>query len=235
MQESSEESLEGIEVGEGFASANDMPLSVVEPEEPAHSYRVHRDLLDQLVDIETLLPWPQNYRNGDTERIAKSLRDHGQFRAIGVNRGSFSRRYEPSTIAYGNHTYMAAMEVGWSHIAVTWIDVDDDEFEEIAIVDNHSSDLAWNDHAQMLELLRNPNIDNERAGVSSEEIKQMQHTEDSYDDPPPESAEEDTPADDESGSLVDGYEVIVTLQSEEAQAELLDRLNEEGYEVKALM
>jgi hypothetical protein len=45
------------------------------------------------------------------------------------------------------------MELGAKQIAVTWIDVDDEEAERIVLVDNLTSDAAWWDKGKLAERL----------------------------------------------------------------------------------
>lgn len=135
--------------------------SLVEPAEGQNmKYKVHESLSDRLVPITELRQHPKNARNGDIDAIAASLALHGQYRPIVVNRGTYSDRYERNTIGGGNHTYAACLELGWTHVAVTWIDVEDVELDKILIVDNRTSDLAWNDEGLILSLLKEmPNIE----------------------------------------------------------------------------
>ncbi len=116
-------------------------------------YRVHSSLADRLVEVTRLHNHPKNPNNGDIDAIADSLRVHGQFRAVVANVGSYSQNYQRGTLAAGNHTYLAAIELGWTHIAVTWIDVDDQELDRILLVDNRTSELGWNDEGLVMALL----------------------------------------------------------------------------------
>lgn len=103
--------------------------------------------LDQLlVAVAELRPFPGNPRRGDLEAIKDSLRRHGQFRAIVVNRRTME-------VLAGNHTLRAAKQLGWRQIAATFVDVDDEQARRIALVDNRTSDLAGYDEAELLELL----------------------------------------------------------------------------------
>lgn len=90
------------------------------------------------VDITTLHPYPANARQGDIGAISESLRHLGQYRPIVANR-------RDNIILVGNHTWQAAKMLGWSHIAVAWVDVDDTEAAKIVAVDNRTSDLATYD------------------------------------------------------------------------------------------
>lgn len=103
--------------------------------------------LDALrVPIEGLVPYDKNPRRGNVELIAESLERHGQYRPIVV-------RVESNEILAGNHTVRAAQELGWSEIAATFVDVDDDTAARIVLIDNRSDDVAVYDNEALADLL----------------------------------------------------------------------------------
>jgi hypothetical protein len=103
--------------------------------------------LEQLsVPISGLTPYGQNPRRGNLQVIVDSLERHGQYRPIVVRAGT-------NEVLAGNHTLMAAQELGWSEIAATFVDVSDDEAARIVLVDNRATDLGSYDHALLLDLL----------------------------------------------------------------------------------
>jgi hypothetical protein len=116
------------------------------------------DLTVEAVPVGELHTYYRNPRRGNTTVIAQSLKAHGQYKAITVNRGTHTGR-EDEVLA-GNHTLMAARDLGWDTIDVSYVDVDDDEAARIVAIDNRSSDLAENDDRLLLELLATlPNLD----------------------------------------------------------------------------
>jgi len=97
--------------------------------------------------IDDVKPHPQNVRQGDVGAISESLRAHGQYRPIVVQKST-------GYILAGNHTWKAAKALGWTRIETTELDVDDDRALRILLVDNRANDLAtYNDHA-LADLLR---------------------------------------------------------------------------------
>lgn len=98
-------------------------------------------------DITTLKPHPANPRNGNTDAIAESLLANGQYRPIVTT--------TDGTILAGNHTYAAAMELGWEQIATVTLDLDPDspEAHRIMLADNRTSDLGRYDDGLLLALL----------------------------------------------------------------------------------
>lgn len=98
------------------------------------------------VSIDVPEPYERNPRRGNVDQVAESLRVNGQYRPIVVNR-------RDNRILAGNHTWRAARQLGWTHIAVTWVDVDDAAARRIVLVDNRASDLADYDDRLLAELL----------------------------------------------------------------------------------
>lgn len=93
------------------------------------------ELADLAVPIASLREHPRNARRGDVGLIADSLKAHGQYRPVVVNRRTMQ-------VLGGNHTLKAAVALGWDDIAATFIDVDDEEALRIMLVDNRANDVA---------------------------------------------------------------------------------------------
>jgi ParB-like chromosome segregation protein Spo0J len=107
----------------------------------ANSLRQH------LVAVDEVMPHPDNPRRGNPERIAESLRRFGQVRPVLVRKAS-------GEIVAGNHTYRAATEIlGWSHIAVVYAEMDEEEARAYLVADNRLSDMATNDDAALASIL----------------------------------------------------------------------------------
>jgi DNA modification methylase len=108
--------------------------------------------------VADLRTYHRNPRKGNTAVIAQSLQVNGQYRTLAVNRGTHTGR--PNEVLAGNHTLMAARDLGWDSIAVTYVDVDDDQAARIVAVDNRASDIADMDDRLLLELLADlPDLD----------------------------------------------------------------------------
>ncbi len=98
------------------------------------------------VPIDGLVPYGQNPRRGNVDVIVESLRLHGQYRPIVVRAKTFE-------VLAGNHTLAAALELGWTEIAATFVDVTDDEAARIVLVDNRAADLGRYDDELLADLL----------------------------------------------------------------------------------
>jgi DNA modification methylase len=119
--------------------------------------------------LKSLTPHPQNVRQGDVGAIVESLKAHGQYRPIVVQKST-------GHILAGNHTFRAATALKWKDISVTYIDCDDDEALRILLVDNRANDLASYDNGglvEMLQALSNTERKLEGTGFDLDDIDQL--------------------------------------------------------------
>ena len=93
-----------------------------------------------------LTPHPDNARQGNTDLIAQSLEHNGQYRPLVVQSST-------GHVLAGNHTLAAAQTLGWTEVAVQYIDVDDTAARKILLADNRTSDTATYDDQLLAELL----------------------------------------------------------------------------------
>lgn len=106
------------------------------------------DALAALVEpVAKLQMHPDNPRRGNVDGIAASLARFGQVRPILVQNST-------SYIVAGNHTYQAAVSLGWKKIAVVRVDLTDEAARAYMIADNRLSDVAENDDAALARILR---------------------------------------------------------------------------------
>lgn len=136
------------------------------PVEPApHKERTQVEISDvETVAINEIQIHPLNPREGDIGAISSSLEVMGQYRPIVANKRT-------KNIVSGNHTYQAAVQLGWEKIAVHWIDVDDVEEIKILIVDNRTSDLATYDPQELNKLLTSTGLNG--TGFTREEVAEI--------------------------------------------------------------
>lgn len=103
------------------------------------------ELREFLVNVGTLVRHPQNPRRGKVDLIASSLQRFGQVRPILVREG---------VIVAGNHTFAAAKQLGWTHIAAVPNDfADAEEAKAYLLADNRLPELGTYDRAELIELL----------------------------------------------------------------------------------
>lgn len=101
----------------------------------------------ELVAVGDLLNHPDNVNEGDVEAVAQSIRTHGFYGYVVVQR---STRY----VLAGNTRLKAAREVGLEKIPAVWLDVDDATAIRILLTDNRTTRLGHDDPARLLELLQ---------------------------------------------------------------------------------
>lgn len=127
------------------------------------THGVHPTLVDLLEPVDGLHHYEHNARTHADAVLRESLVENGQYRPI------VARRADRQVLA-GNGTLAAARELGWSHVAVTWVDVDETRARKIAAVDNRANDLAGYDDAALAELLRPLELDLAGTGYSPDDI-----------------------------------------------------------------
>ncbi len=101
----------------------------------------------KMVPVTSLKPYDKNPRKGNVRAIAESLSTNKQYRPIVVQQ-------KTKKILAGNHTWQAAKALGWSQIAVVFVDVSDEEAKRIVLADNRTTDLAGYDDKVLAELLK---------------------------------------------------------------------------------
>lgn len=118
------------------------------------------------VSLETLATHPRNPRIGNVDEIAKSLEKNGLYRPLVVQRSS-------NYILAGNHTFKAAKKLGWTHIDVVYLDVNDRLGRRIMIADNKTSDLGTYDNPILADVLQEFKDDLEGTGYSDAEMNSI--------------------------------------------------------------
>jgi hypothetical protein len=171
------------------------------------------------VPIGELVKDPANSRwHGpkNLEGIAASLRVYGQRTPLVVNRRN------KNVIEKGNGTLDAAVALGWSHVAVVWVDDDPATAAGYSIADNRIPELAEWDAAALDQLLRSVQTEDEDlAGVFDQLAQDL--------DLVP-AEEKQKPG----GDLERKFQVIVDCKDETQQLELLERFDKDGLECRAL-
>lgn len=130
------------------------------------------DLAALVGPLDQLGTYFRNPRRGDVEVIASSLAQHGQYRAIAVNLGTHTGR--PHEVLAGNHTLKAAASLGWTGIARTFVDVDDDTAQRIVLADNGTADVGTYDTSSLLDLLQQQSDNLDGLGYSEDDIERLE-------------------------------------------------------------
>lgn len=102
-------------------------------------------LREYLVPVNTLERYPGNPRRGQVRLIAESLSRFGQVRPVLV---------EGHQIVAGNHTFAAAVELGWTHVAAVRNTFRDErEARAYLLGDNRLGELGDYEREQLLPML----------------------------------------------------------------------------------
>lgn len=118
------------------------------------------------VPIDELHIDPANARtNHALERIAASLKTYGQRKPIIAN------RLQNGKIEAGNGTWLAARKLGWSHLAVVFVDDDPATAAAYGIADNRLSELSTWDLDALGALI--PTVDDLFTGFTKAEMRDI--------------------------------------------------------------
>lgn len=123
------------------------------------------------VPVDSLIGYTLNPRRGDVDLIKESLSTLGQYKAIVVNVGTKTGRV--NEVLAGNHTLMAATELGWTMIDAQHVDVDDVTAAKIMLVDNRSNDVARYDNDLLAELLSGLDGDLSATGFTADDLDDL--------------------------------------------------------------
>ena len=100
----------------------------------------------EMVPIGRLKTHPRNVNSSDLGAIIESIKAHGFYGALVVQRGT-------CFVCAGNHRLLAGRELGYTALPVTWIDCDDETALRVMIADNRTTRLGNDDPAALAELL----------------------------------------------------------------------------------
>lgn len=177
------------------------------------------------VDPATLTPWAKNPRRNLTAipKVVESIRRFGFGAPI------VARKADRSVIA-GHTRLAAALELGLEEVPVRYLDLSEAEAHALALADNRLGEEAeWDDDllAEVLRDLQAKGADRSGLGWSDEELDAFLA----------EPVTEPIPSGDGSAgqTFAEVFQVLVTCTGENQQAELLERLHGEGYNVRSLM
>lgn len=126
------------------------------------------DLQPLAQPIDTLHLLEGNPRRGDVEAVKRSYDRFGQRKPIVARRDG--------TVIAGNHQLLAARALGWTEIAVVYVDDDDLTASAYALADNRTADLGSYDSEALADLIAEVSIDLElltATGYSTEDLDRL--------------------------------------------------------------
>jgi hypothetical protein len=115
-------------------------------------------------EIDSLLPFPNNPRRGNVEKLKESLKSNGQYKPIVVQA---STRY----ILAGNHLWQAAKDLSWTRIDVVEVDVNATQAKKIVATDNRLGELGTYDEQELLDLLQDISL--EGTGYDTQDVDDL--------------------------------------------------------------
>jgi hypothetical protein len=125
--------------------------------EAATKAKIAKALGPLAVPIGNVRPMERNPRRGDVEAVARSYERFGQRKPIVVRRDAKARKRNGSPtgeVIAGSHQLLAAEQLGWTEIAVVFVEDDDRTATAYALADNRTADLGTYDDDVLAELLR---------------------------------------------------------------------------------
>lgn len=99
----------------------------------------------ETIQISKIKRFEGNPRQGDIGTIKESLKQLGQYRPVVIHRPT-------SRILAGHHVVEAARQLGWTHVAITYVEGDEEFCKKVILADNRTNDLSSyrDDELQML-------------------------------------------------------------------------------------
>lgn len=170
------------------------------------------------VAIDSLVPWDQNPRNNDgaVPRVAESIREFG-FGAPIVAQRSTNR------VLAGHTRLKAAASLGLKEVPVRFLDLTDEQATRLTVADNKLGEIAEWDEEKLVEILRQSTLDSAMSmGFELKDLAKLM----------------DSGAKDDAGLVGDmsvKFQILIECDSEEQQAELLERFEVDGLTCRALM
>ncbi len=176
---------------------------------------------------------PRNARKHDEANlaaIAASLKRFGQRRPIVVNRVN-------GQIEAGNGTLLAARQLGWTHLAVVWVEDDPSSQTGFSLADNRTAELARWDQEMLQELLFE--VGEQEAGLYDalllHDLLEVDMTSTAEEEPARKKGQAagDGEADAEQ-PVPESWSVVVECKDEDEQRTLYERMKGEGYTCRLL-
>ena len=100
----------------------------------------------EMVPIGRLKVHPKNVNEADLGAIIESIKAQGFYGALVAQRGT-------NFVCVGNHRLLAARQLGFDTLPVTWIDCDDETALRVMIADNATTRRGHDNPAALAELL----------------------------------------------------------------------------------
>lgn len=170
--------------------------------------------------VDQMLANPLNFRlhpANQQEALAGSIDEIGFIRSVTVNKRS-------GCVVDGHLRVTLAARSGVESLPVEYVDLDEQEEAKALLMLDPISAMAASDKAKLDELLRQVNSDDERVQQMLSDLAERE----GLISP---AEQEKTGAD----VIPEQYMILIECETEQTQAELLERFNAEGLKCKALL
>ncbi|MER6171344.1 ParB N-terminal domain-containing protein [Streptosporangium sp. NPDC001681] len=119
----------------------------------------------RIVEVDHLVPHPENPHHGDTQVIAESVKANGFYGAPLIQRSTMR-------ILAGHHRIIAAREQGLAEVPALLLDVDDEAAVRIMLADNRTAEFGGYDDQVLADLLQSlPDLDG--TGWSDDDLTEL--------------------------------------------------------------
>jgi DNA modification methylase len=118
-----------------------------------------------IADLHSL---PGNPRRGNVEAVMESYRTFGQRKPVVALRDG--------TVIAGNHQLEAARRLGWTEIAVVYVEDDDTTAKAYALADNRTAELGTYDNFDLAQMLKAVSVDEalfDATGYTDKDLKDL--------------------------------------------------------------
>jgi DNA modification methylase len=128
------------------------------------------DLKNLATPIGLFKALPGNPRRGNVQAVVKSYEKFGQRKPI------VARRETDGTLIVisGNHQLLAAISLGWTHIAASIVDEDVTVSEAFALADNRTADLGTYDDKALAEMLERVAVDDSMLDATGYDLADLE-------------------------------------------------------------
>jgi len=177
---------------------------------------IAKDLKPLIQPMSKLKPAKHNPRKGDVESIKKSYERFGQRKPIVADR-------KTGEIIAGNHQYLAAKELGWSEMAVVFVDDDPETAIAYGVADNRIGQLGEWDIEELVYALDEIGLDSiESVGFKESDVEDFRALLDEHQMTAPAIAIQDGGLRDASGGVA-GVDADTQVKKDSTYAEFLER------------
>jgi ParB-like chromosome segregation protein Spo0J len=171
----------------------------------------------EMVDVNEVKLHPQNPNEGDLGAIMESISANGFWGALIVQASTMF-------VLAGNHRLMAARELGISSVPAVIVDVDDEQALRVLAADNRTARLGLDDQdalTQLLTMLAMTDSGLAGTGYDGDDLDAMLAEQNEFKEPS------------KSKKSSQSFKVVVTCETAEDQADVLQRLLGMGLDAKA--